>query len=48
VCSSDLYPGMAIPPVKPADDKTPEFIAKQALASFCQALFSSNRFLYID
>jgi Protein of unknown function (DUF1553)/Protein of unknown function (DUF1549)/Planctomycete cytochrome C len=31
-----------------ADDKTDAFTAKQALASFCQALFSSNRFLYVD
>jgi mono/diheme cytochrome c family protein len=32
---------------KEADDKSPP-AAKRAIASFCQALFSSNGFLYID
>lgn len=32
---------------KEADDKSPP-AAKRALSSFCQALFSSNAFLYID
>ncbi len=31
---------------KTADDKTPP--QEQALAIFCQALFSTNRFLYVD
>jgi hypothetical protein len=32
----------------PAEGETPVDTSRQALASFCQALMASNRFLYIE